>query len=454
MMLNLRSKPFQALKVHFIFAVLLAASSGIAAERAAKAAAASNSTADAIENIIAQQEKQRATVDKEAEAKAEKAAAEERMREAAKSAQRKAAAKASIEKAERFQTGSTKSPYDELAGPAAPEPAKPVKPAHRTAPTAAQTLPEPPKVTEVKSTEAFSNGAIGTETPSPSVESDDVIGKIIEGKMAVDKVNENKLNDHCCDLPNYSQDVSPSADKALAIRAKFEAKASKDEGVLQEPKAGENTLGSRSYMCGTRDGNYDVCIYDGEVTAGKFRFANKGPNKIVGSAAEGRMRDWMFNFEGKNRQDISFTVSDSVDGRESHSQESHMMLFPRKYLPNIRIEGAKQIVTLPTGETVTYDAATKVITDGVLTEKPLGQGPGSVSYNGNGLLLRIDGKQDPRHSRHGSMAIISKGGKTCRVPAKNLWPDQSDSSALHFKFSSDEAFNQFLKTKSGCPTLD
>jgi hypothetical protein len=346
---------------------------------------------------------------------------------------KKAAAKARVERAKKSATHSTAAPYDENAEAAAP-------PSTASKKSKAKATTPPPDI---------AIGEDGTVT-DPLYDPEEALNKVIEGNAAVDKVHN--LNDRCCELSDtYQRDAggaTENAEHALAVRAKFEAKSSHDEGVLTEPSTGENTFGSRSTVCGTRPGNYDVCIFEGDVSPGRFRFTNK----VVTAAAEGRSREWTFSFEGKNRQDISFDVLDSTDGKSRQVKDSHMMVFPRKYLPNIRIEGQKQIVTLPTGETVTYDVTTKEIIDGVLSEGPLGKGPGNVAYKGNGLLLRIDGNTEPRQGK-GAMATISKGGKSCRIPAKSLWPDQSDSSALHFKFATDDAFNEFLKTKPGCPRL-
>ncbi|MBC7370941.1 MAG: hypothetical protein H7326_05210, partial [Bdellovibrionaceae bacterium] len=184
-----------------------------------------------------------------------------------------------------------------------------------------------------------------------------------------------------------------------------------------------------------REGGYDVCIYSGDVSPGVFKITNGDPG--------GKSREWHFNYENRARQDLGFLITDvSASGRQTN--ETYMMVFPRKFLPSIRISGNTQVVTLPTGETVTYDIATKKIISGVLNEQK--------NYSGNGVVVRADqtGSNEARFGKgqHGS-ATITKSGKSCQVPKKDLWPDQTESSALHFKFATDEDFDEYLKKKCG-----
>lgn len=255
--------------------------------------------------------------------------------------------------------------------------------------------------------------------------------RIQEGNRAVKKVRERDEGCASCELANeYSAAISRSEQ----VQRKFKAKESNQEGSLVPPSKDENTSGIRSAMCGTRKGNYDVCISDGDVTPSRFTFTNR---------IDGKNRLWSFHFENGARQDLAFSISDSPDGRGSTSKETYIMLFPRKYLPAIRIEGDKQIVTLPTGEVVVYDVTTKRVLSGVFSE--------NKTYSGNGVMIRADQTgNDARYGRkNNSTATITKQGKTCKVAKSHLWPDQSDSSALHFKFATDEAFDAFLKQKCG-----
>lgn len=226
-----------------------------------------------------------------------------------------------------------------------------------------------------------------------------------------------------------------------------------DAPVIIPPATDRNVHGVKPSKCSWHEGGYDVCIFLDNSGPLKFIFRNIGPNRIV-SSGPARAREWSFNLPGAARQDLSFEIADMPNATVSLTQESFFMVFPRKTLPNIRTEGAKQIVTLPTGETVTFNTQTKEVVGGVLSEDaPITQGvraldPAKVSYRGTGVMIRANLRaEDPRLGV--GTATITKLGKACKVPLKDLWPDQSDSSALHFRFPRDVEFDQYLKRKCG-----
>lgn len=235
----------------------------------------------------------------------------------------------------------------------------------------------------------------------------------------------------------------------------FSLRASQDPPVLRAPTRTINPHGIRSSRChSVGDRSYESCIFEGESVEGKFKLTNTGPNRIVSAPEEGRQRVWEFQYEGGARQDLGFSISDSPNGSVSQAQESYIMLFPRKTLPHIRVEGDRQIVTLPTGETVTFNKRTREVVGGVLTENgPITSGgkelsPAKVSYHGTGVMVRVNhvGHNEPRLQSTG-FAQISKEGKICKVPVKDLWPDQRKQSGLHFKYFSDSDFDSYLKKK-------
>lgn len=280
-------------------------------------------------------------------------------------------------------------------------------------PSTATTIPSMPVVQEI--------------TPA------DVVSKISEGNQAMQKFKEQ--NDRCaiCELNEkyqFAGDGNQRASELVQMKKNFDASAGK-EGALTEPKRDDNTTNTWTAICGTRTGDYDACIFNGDVVPGKFKFNDTTKNP---------RREWEFDFPSQARQDLGFSISDADDEHVSKSKETYMMVFPRRYLPSIRIEGDKQIVTLPTGETVTYDAKTKKVLSGAIND--------SKTYTGTGVVIRVDRTgEEPRLG--GTTATISKGGKSCKVPSKNLWPDQSSNSMLHFKYASDEAFDTFLKQTCG-----
>jgi hypothetical protein len=201
-----------------------------------------------------------------------------------------------------------------------------------------------------------------------------------------------------------------------------------------------------------------------------FEFSNHGGNPILGprrDAAKNQFftRDFQFRFDDRARQDIHLMISDWVPSRDrvfrlSELMNSLMHFFPRSYLPAIANAGDKDIVTLPTGEEVEFNAVTKEVLAGALKELPVDLTPDrggrkypGVNYQGQGVLVRADARgADPRL---GKSAIISTGTpppdcdkpdgcRQCEVPSKELW-DQSG--AVRFKFQTDQEFDRYLTTR-------
>jgi hypothetical protein len=201
-----------------------------------------------------------------------------------------------------------------------------------------------------------------------------------------------------------------------------------------------------------------------------FEFSNHGGNLILAprrDATKNRFftRDFQFRFDDRARQDIHLMITDWVPSRDhvfrlSELMNSLMHFFPRSYLPAIANAGDKNIVTLPSGEEVEFNAVTMEILGGVLTESPVDLSPDrngrkypGVNYLGQGVVVRADARgTDPRLSKS---AIISTGTpppicdkpggcRQCEVPSKELW-DQSG--AVRFKFQTDQEFDRYLTTR-------
>jgi len=158
-------------------------------------------------------------------------------------------------------------------------------------------------------------------------------------------------------------------------------------------------------------------------------------------------------------------ISDWVPSRDhvfrlSEIMNTLMLFFPRSYLPAIANAGDRNIVTLPTGEEVVFNAVTKEILGGALIESPVdlssdrnGRKFPDVNYLGLGVVVRADARgADPRLGKY---AIISTGtappncGKPggcrqCEVPSKELW---EQSGAVRFKFQNDQAFDRYLTAR-------
>jgi hypothetical protein len=201
-----------------------------------------------------------------------------------------------------------------------------------------------------------------------------------------------------------------------------------------------------------------------------FEFSNHGGNRILPprydiSKDQLYTRDFQFRFDDRARQDVHLSITDWVASRNkqfrlSELMNSVMLFFPRNYLPAVVTVGDRNIITLPTGEEVEFNAATHEVSGGVFSEAPVDlnldrsarQFP-AVRYTGKGVMVRADARgSDPRL---GTMATVTTGspaadclqGKACNqceVPAKEIW---AQSGAARFKFAHDQDFHKYLLSR-------
>jgi hypothetical protein len=203
-----------------------------------------------------------------------------------------------------------------------------------------------------------------------------------------------------------------------------------------------------------------------------FEFTNRGGNRILPPRRDPVKnqffaRDFQFRFDERARQDIYLMVSDWVPSRDrvfrlSGLMNSLMLFFPRAFLPAIVNWQNRNIVTLPTGEEVEFDAATHEVVAGVFSEAPVDLNPDRASrkfpafgYLGKGVTIRADGRGvDPRI---GTTSLITTATPSqncdkgifcsqCEVPAKELW---EQTGAVRFKFATDVDFDRFLLARCG-----
>ncbi len=218
-----------------------------------------------------------------------------------------------------------------------------------------------------------------------------------------------------------------------------------------------------------------------KTTAGQvvgFEFSNPGGNRILPPLRDAGKnqfftRDFQFRFDDRARQDINLLITDWVPSRDRQFRLSELMnslvvFFPRRFLPAIVAHNGHNIVTLPTGEEVEFDAQSHQILGGALSEAPVDLNPDRSArkfptffYSGKGIAVRADARgADPRI---GTNATISLGTgapchsgtacRQCQVPARELW-DQNG--ALRFKFPTDEEFDRFLlaRCQFGLPKFE
>jgi hypothetical protein len=203
-----------------------------------------------------------------------------------------------------------------------------------------------------------------------------------------------------------------------------------------------------------------------------FEFSNPGGNRILpprrdASKNQFFTRDYQFRFDNRARQDIHLLVSDWVPSRDRQFRLSELMnslflLFPRKILPAIVNFGERNIVTLPTGEDLEFNAITQEIVGGVFTEAPVDLNTDGrarkfpdITYKGRGVLVRADARgADPRLSPTALVlnnaapedCAVGSPCARCQVPSRELW---EQSGAVRFKFATDQEFHQFLLARCG-----
>jgi len=210
-----------------------------------------------------------------------------------------------------------------------------------------------------------------------------------------------------------------------------------------------------------------------------FEFSNHGGNPILPprrDAAKNQFfgRDFQFRFDERARQDIYLLVTDWAPSRDRQFRLSELMnslmhFFPRSFLPAIVSFDGRNIITLPTGEEVEFNAQTHEISAGVLSEAAVDLNPDrntrkfpTIVYDGKGIVVRANARgTDPRI---GTTATITNGSPPptcdkgaachqCQVPAREIW-DQAG--AVRFKFATDQEFDRFLlaRCQFGLPKTD
>lgn len=236
-----------------------------------------------------------------------------------------------------------------------------------------------------------------------------------------------------------------------------------------EPFRDRPGVQGKSSTCTNQTSNkYMVCKTEGSLDS--FKLFNGGPNKIVTTNEYYINRAFEFEFPDRARSDMKMMIVDSPDDFTSHTTYSIMLFFPRKNLPSIKEVGDELHVTLPNGELVKYNASTREIIGGVLTEGKMAQDPknknkafpAAVKYNGEGVVIRADKSGDLPYGdielRDGSPApsisiatVSKKGFKDCKIPSKELWYNDKEKNDVLIRpeYANDSGLDSFLKKKCG-----
>lgn len=184
-----------------------------------------------------------------------------------------------------------------------------------------------------------------------------------------------------------------------------------------------------------------------------FEFRMTGPNAMAGAPIDPEQkveRQWNFVSEDSSRRETYLWVTDDAgSGYLSQLMESIILIVPRVTKPSVQAVGDELHVTLTTGEKVVYDKATRLVKSGVLAEGPVDRKPdrftrkfAPIKYSGTGISIRVDKRGgDPRLIP--GNAVVTQNGKTCNVPAKELW-NQED-----FRYADDASLVAFLNKKCG-----
>ncbi|MBC7539625.1 MAG: hypothetical protein H7281_12450 [Bacteriovorax sp.] len=242
-----------------------------------------------------------------------------------------------------------------------------------------------------------------------------------------------------------------------------------DETQIQTPLKDSDEEILNGSICRTRDhGHWDVCYSldanDVELMR-SFKFSNFGGNKTVPMSGFGISRDFEFSFEGLARSDMNLLVWDAPDEIESHAHLKILYFFPRTVLPAIHFDESNSalIVTLPTKEEVIFDAKTREVMSGALTEGILKQTSSgtavapNIQYAGSGVVVEADAVANWPVGFDGANAgktvsIKKKGQKVCNIPGKELFYTDDNKGGnvfLNKKYITDAAFDVFVKKRCG-----
>lgn len=191
-----------------------------------------------------------------------------------------------------------------------------------------------------------------------------------------------------------------------------------------------------------------------------FYIQNVGPNIIVPTeptSVDFANREYFFMTDDRSKRDTYIWMTDYIgSGWTSDYFETVLMFLPRKNQMHVEESDQDLIVTLSTGEEVTFFKKYKTLNGGVLKEAPVDFNPNrnmrshaQISYSGKGTIIRSDAKgADPRLAS--SVQILKGELKPCKLPGSIFWTQED---FPKFKFVSDEEAYEVIKEKCGTQYL-
>lgn len=295
------------------------------------------------------------------------------------------------------------------------------------------------------------------------------------------KLEEQKKLAKKIEAPKKEITSSPSSSLSLTSELNTGEPSEFDISMDSYPYRAVHDLPLESVIQRSVGNNIDIRYLEkeGKKEIQEFTITNKGGNHVVKSDEYYISRTYNLSFENLARSDMHLMVTDSPDSYTSNSTYNLLMFFPRTKLPSVKVVGDENHLTLPTGELVVFDAKTNTIKSGVLSEKPMAQLPvrpgcnyeekacgrkavgDIVDYTGAGVVIKMhksgdlpygDREVGGKPQKNTDIALIKKQGKTCKVPANELWyTDYQKKGQVFFKkeYATDEAFDQFLVKRCG-----
>jgi hypothetical protein len=181
---------------------------------------------------------------------------------------------------------------------------------------------------------------------------------------------------------------------------------------------------------------------DGREAVVGFALQNTGSPTInpKGLRKTGPRREFAFLFADRARENIHLEINDDVklSGRFSHDNMfREWLFFPRTVLPRLQVDQATGVieVTLPTGEAVRFDLASKEIVGGVLSESPVDfnrsrhqRNNPRVRYQGDYLAITVAQRGEaPRRAtvwgqtKFAEVYYPAMYPRPCRLSPRLLW---------------------------------
>lgn len=236
-----------------------------------------------------------------------------------------------------------------------------------------------------------------------------------------------------------------------------------DEGIeelpFQKDETPEKSVVSLGCVTGPSD-NVDFCYpsFLEDIRSGKLKLDDlKGriPSRFDIKSNASKFEDkkvFEFHHQYFARQDAGLTIWEGYhNSKKVDSKATEIVFIPRNSVPRLKAIGSDLQVTLANNESLIFDKVSGKLKSGVLKEVKKGKNT-SYEYSGKGIMIQTSGVDGRGKSfmEKAKKAIITKDGKNCEVSFDKLWVRPSETDSARFKFATDEAFQQWLTTQSGC----